>query len=565
MEIQENFLQNVAAPQLLPEAPAIGEDTIEEFIQNNPLFLHVKDKEGALRSLISVAGKPDCREKLETLRSILYTSPMNWDDFIFNDRDLQELLVLLYIDGKITDCVLATIFYRISFIEEYLTDDVLALPNLPDAPWRDIPLFLPDGKVNPEARELIIQTSGKYLTDAQLEDWFAFMKKRPACEQSFLLGYPYSEGIKAVLAYQNAITLSPMEGIRTYLRQRDLPPLKKITVADAVYQLGNFNLFKRVKDSNGEPMIMGPSYSMYFGVLATENKSWVEGEHHVFHFGTGKSPWYGDKRALMLKSKFAPIPEEADGFYAPGPTGMEHDIYHLFKVRIFTALKAHKALIFAYLNEFNKSVALCKEKHPKAFNQIAKLLCKKTIDALEDMDFGAYGSIQKYYPDRLATLDSNSISYCFWLAIKTSIAFASSRATESQNQKFLRDNPNADLPTKMQKMYYIKTKYDENKVLAPNRTFRFHQFALKNLFKNHQKLVTEARVTKKALSIMGRREYSEFRMNNPNSNEKPPLPTLAQIIEPKCLEEIEKASPILLPLLYHKSLHPPADSKEDDV
>jgi hypothetical protein len=165
-----------------------------------------------------------------------------------------------------------------------------------------IPIFLADGSINPQAKELIQQTvsSSKSIEmTEEMTEFFEEMKKQPRSEQFFLL-IPKSH-------------------------ESNQP-----TVLDRINEIG-FNVFGRCtrrRVQYVEEMI--PSFGMMQAFLNVKYKEQAITLNPVLGLSSLEDLENLDRRDVALSFPGVTLPEKADGFLAPAHQFSWHDFYHAY-------------------------------------------------------------------------------------------------------------------------------------------------------------------------------------------------------------------------------------------
>lgn len=287
---------------------------IVRFVNHSKLFYYVKDKNGAINRLVTVSRKTFTANKLERIASMTMRDPL------FKDPDFEDLIVLARITNRIDDYQLGTFFYWKSVMRRY-----------GERPLREVPLFLLNGSVNPEAKKIMQETTSAVLTDAGIEEWFQQMKGMPPSEQRLLMGEMIFDGAPIVNDYCQGMfnrNLNNYERLQLYKAAIQGQEGSRPTIMDAVYVTG-LNLFNRVGGNR-----MFPSMRMADVLFR------MKGGHCrlAFRFGVGptlrENGLYGE-RDIALRNSYQLAPVRADGIFAPFDEYTSHDLnFHAYLVNL---------------------------------------------------------------------------------------------------------------------------------------------------------------------------------------------------------------------------------------
>lgn len=315
--------------QLVP-----NREVIVNFVNTSILFQSVIDKHTAIDRLVRVSSNWETAGKLERLALLFNKGPMNITNLFFSDPDFEELVVLAHIAKKITYSQLGTAFYRKAILDE-----------CGSAHLREVPLFLSNGRINPEARDLMeltvktsqvskgFQTMENFLEGTQqpagvdsrqtgrqqpvlqnhdIDKWFLLMRNAPASEQMLLVGKMRFDGVQVINAFKANWAnpnISPQERLGLF------KDAYKASIMDAVYTIRS-NLFNRVRvilpdGTKGEAYRIFPSMDM----ATTLFKMKGDHCHLVFRLGVSDKYLVG-KRNIAIPSSFQPLPTKVRGFCA---------------------------------------------------------------------------------------------------------------------------------------------------------------------------------------------------------------------------------------------------------
>lgn len=293
------------------EITGLSKKSIETFVQTSQLFEYVRDKKGATERLDAVANKAETPKKLLQLIEMLNRGPMDTKGALFKDADLEDLTVLAHLSGKITDGQLGTVFYWKSAYK---------LNGNKKGTVKEVPLFLKDGKINPIARQMMLQTvsppgedSLNYpiLTKEEVEKWFEAMRSLPASEQRFLVGKDPEEP----------------------------------TIMDVLYNGVQFNLFNQLQCKD-DTYRFYPSTGMVKTLFGIPKGS--QNIKLVYRFGAGRTlrnNGLRGERDITLRNPYQLTPKKADYFAAPGAEYTSHDlVYHAYIVN-FVPLEEQRLFI----------------------------------------------------------------------------------------------------------------------------------------------------------------------------------------------------------------------------
>lgn len=314
---------------------------IVNFVYTSPLFEYVENKDRAIARLWTVSKKGNTAKKMDELASLLKKGPMTIWHPLFSDSDWKDLVVLTHIAKRIDGHQLGTVFYWKSAMRRY-----------GDRSLKELPLFLSNGSIHPEARRIMQETAKSLLTDQELDEWFLRMKDVPASEQQLLVGEVISDGAFALDKYTEFV-------------DKDMPieeflPLYKLifrakneespTVMDAVAHVAQLHLFNLGTATyllpNGSREVRAcrifPSTKMadvFYG---------MKGGHcrFVFRFGVGeclRDNGLNGERDIALYNPYQGHPERADGYVALLDLFTSHDLcYHAYIVSCIP--EAHQKL-----------------------------------------------------------------------------------------------------------------------------------------------------------------------------------------------------------------------------
>lgn len=292
------------------EIMGIGQKRIATFVGSSQLFEYVRDKKGAIARIEAVANKAETPKKLAELINLLNKGPMNAIGPLFQNADIDDLVVLAHLSGSITDGQLASVFYWKSAYK--LCSDQKAL-------MKEVPLFLKDGKINPSARSMMRVTVQPVndlhlplLTNEEIEKWFEVMRSFPPSEQRLLAG----------------------------------PRPETFTIMDAIYD-ADVNIFNRIaikiKD-NTTSYHLFPSMGMVTTLFGMVKDS--QNIRPVYRFGATHSlreNGLRGERDILLRNPYQLTPKTADYLKAPWALSTSHDaLFHLLLVNF--VLRSHQRL-----------------------------------------------------------------------------------------------------------------------------------------------------------------------------------------------------------------------------
>lgn len=294
------------------------------FVTNAPLFAYVSEKDHVIEGLVATSKKLSTPRKLSNLVELLNRGPMTIKDPVFRDADFADLVVLAHVSEKITILQLATVFYWKSALEHHRDKEII-----------EIPLFLENGQVNPDAKTIMMETvlANKELKKKpDVEHWFRRMKKEPASERMFLCtkvgnkglqflqsltrkGRSYSQKAQEIMtlvgdAFQTENTPTILDAVRFHSKPHFF---HRIT-----HQKRDCQMFASVSMANQMFEFIGKQAAMVprFGVSDSLRENGIRHE-----------------RDVALQSPYASLPNRADGFLAPYDEFTAHDfIYHAFLV-----------------------------------------------------------------------------------------------------------------------------------------------------------------------------------------------------------------------------------------
>lgn len=324
--------------------PVINRDAIVRFVKTSLLFRPVIEKGAAIERLNKVANKPETVEKLNRLALLFNRRPKTNTDFIadplFSDQDFEDLVVLTHLARQINYSQLATAFYRKAILDDYGS-----------IPLQEVPLFLPDGKINPEARQiikLILKTptaprnpasqvmeklreetktqqtpthAAMILQDHEIDRWFLHMQSAPASERMLLIGEMRFEGVQAINTFKENWANSEIESQE---RLNMFQEAYQATIMDALYAARS-NLFNRVRVSvDGAKDAL---YRIFPSIEMAKTLFRMQGDHcHLlFRFGIIDTHSSG-KRNIALPSSYQTLPTRVEGFRA---APHDHTSYNL--------------------------------------------------------------------------------------------------------------------------------------------------------------------------------------------------------------------------------------------
>ncbi len=297
--------------------------TIRTFVQNEPLFKYVAEKEEAIARLVVVREKTETQKKLQILAVLFNTGPMTIRHPLFQDSDFEELIVLACISSKITIDQLGTAFYWKSALNHY-KNNIL-----------EVPLFGQNKKeVNPIAKGYIKQCvqqsfdrSHDILNDLQLTNWFESMREQPASEQLFLLSKGGFAGWGDMMK-QDGTNYERSRILYNNLEEKNITIMGLVSSCNKEYN--DPDLFNQVEIKGDGVYRMVSSFGMNSALYAE-----IGGKAKlVSRFGMSKSLRENGLRAerdIALRSKFAKTLETADGAPAPFEEMTSHDlVYHAY-------------------------------------------------------------------------------------------------------------------------------------------------------------------------------------------------------------------------------------------
>lgn len=365
------------APVMHPLAPKV-----DHFVRKSTLFKYVPNKERSIEMITQALQKPNVEEKLTTLLTTLETFPLNMEAAIFKDPDIFHLIVLLHIEGKITDTQVGTLFTRLHTISRYRSETARGvLPNKNLPAYREMNYSPHD----PDMIKMLVATfiptlfpeKGPFLDAVQTAAFLEKLENLPPSERQFLVGQICHTGFETLKNKNHLYTYYDKVTGYTSLWNPQRPD-----ILDATYIQGGINIFNRV-DIDDTTMRMYPSIGMVNLIVEALGKA-VGIEEIVpptICFGAGPTAWEGTSRIISVPSPYADLPTHPDTFFSTPDIFPAHDFYHLYVTALISEI--HRKIFFKYAEALKNS----------SVYQANQELIDVFIDKLLDMDTYRYREV----------------------------------------------------------------------------------------------------------------------------------------------------------------------------
>lgn len=471
-----------------PQGSPVIFQSIRDFVLTSDLFKYVEDKEGAISELQSVVSEKGFERELDTLCNILQNSPRVCSELNYLNNNLLHLTVIAFMQGRIQDYQLATVFYRASVFKRYNSEEAMAILNPQTQGLSEVHLFAPYGDINPLAWDLIKQTmwirgkpSYEFIDDATLLQWFENMRSLPESEQVFIIGDIYTHGFantQARIAKKEKKT--PFE---IYAGRYLEPKLEQSDILDVANLGPGFNIFNRVH-------YQGRAFRIFASVGMCEKLIEVAGGEkvHVFRFGAGDSAWDGENRVVSFASPYAILPSYADHYLADFELFTSHDLlYHLFKVSFIP--KPIRTFFMVYSQVLKQTPAY--RENPEAIGSL--------MDRISDLDIhfydkGARESLKKF------GLDANLDSLQFWFSFNEMNLSLRKRIFRGAMRALVQSNPDRERNEMEREGLEILRQLQDPKHGLDR--LEAHKSAIRTLFVEKAALAREANIDLQTLILM---------------------------------------------------------------
>lgn len=474
---------------------------IADFVKTSSLFTHVKEKEACIDRIYNVASRPDLADRLEDVCNALKGNKEWYLEPIFEDPDIQPLVVIAFIKKMVPEYHLANFFYWNSAFVRLTSQKIQ---------FTTISLFDEMREKNKLAELLVSQTLSPlrmdadgsrsclnfhmYLLPFQIHAWFEAMKDYPETQQQFLLAEVYGSGFEFFDKKPNYPKTK--EGNYLSITYRyTLPECEQPTVLDAIHHLARLNVFYRV-EIEGKYYEMIPSICMVLAILKVKQAFIAP----VFRFGKGSSlreNGLRGERDVSLESEFAPAFEMADGFHAKNDRFTGHDLkFHLL---LLAELPLEHQRLFILLTDEMKRSGEC------------MFHIQNQIGILEDMEVTIYQTYSQHLLKcfRMKGIRSNLHSFAFWVTVSDSISYAIKLHKFDHTLEHMKNH--SHLSPEEQAKIYTPLEIASIKKSMLKATL----FALKSIFKNHAPLVKAANVSLRDLTILSRGLKEKNNNHNP--------------------------------------------------
>lgn len=304
-------------------------------------YLSEQEKQSIALHIAQVAQKQGCKELLNRLLRVIHDEsyqPDFWLDPIFSYEDVDALVLMLYLAGKIKIEELATLHTMCAALRDCAEHNTEV---------EVIPLFLENGEVNPEARRVVECATG--MEQKERQDHFFKAMRDEAPMNRYLLhkkveGDPPLTVISRILTIQTNLLYNVTHKEEEKFTHNIVAPFRAI---GEVIKWG------------GGPHCPKPAFHYGFGDPLIMREEHMRGE-----------------RTVTVVPSFAPLAEMvADGFPAPGECMPLHDFYHNYVMSFIPP--SH----LVWFMRWAKELESLKVGQPAAIQQLVQSFIDHVIDS----------------------------------------------------------------------------------------------------------------------------------------------------------------------------------------